>query len=599
MPAFPHGLVVALICVSALLALPAAASAADYTVDTTADSAPAAGACSGAAGDCSLRQAISKANADTTNDTITVPAGDYKLTIPGANEDNNATGDLDVNKALGTLTISGAGARSTTIDATGLGDRVLEVVAGTADISGFTLTGGSPPYSGPVSGDGGAINNDGTLTLSDSTITGNTSPDDGGGVSSSGSTAVSTTLSGDTFTQNTAAYWGGALDLDNGSATITNTTMTNNTSPDGGGAVDTDTNMTVQFTNDTIADNHTGSTGSLGTGGGIWVAGSNLQFANTIVANNTGASTSTADCAGTPTDQGHNLDTSGTCFTPSSTNGDVTGNPRLGALQNNGGQTDTLALLDGSPAINAGSNSLCPPIDQRGVTRPQPAGGACDIGAYEATPPVVTTTKATNITRSSAKLNGTVNPENLTTTYHFEWGTSRSYGHTTPATAAGAGNADESVSKVISGLKPDTLYHYRIVATNAVGTSVGADHTFRTKKPSYSGAYAPGQTSHVQGGTAHVKVVCPRGTSGNCTGTLRLRYHGTTIGTAHVHIRSGRSSRLTVHLSSRGRQLLGRTGRLRVTAQVQSHDRYGTRRTRSHLITLVGAAGATAPAFTG
>jgi hypothetical protein len=55
--------------------------------------------------------------------------------------------------------------------------------------------------------------------------------------------------------------------------------------------------------------------------------------------------------------------------------------PKLGALANNGGTTQTMALLTGSPAINAGNNTGCPTTDQRGIARPQ--GGVCDIGAFE------------------------------------------------------------------------------------------------------------------------------------------------------------------------------------------------------------------------
>lgn len=61
--------------------------------------------------------------------------------------------------------------------------------------------------------------------------------------------------------------------------------------------------------------------------------------------------------------------------------GNVDADPLLGPLQNNGGFTQTLALLVGSPAINAGNDAVCPATDQRGVTRPQ--GSHCDMGAYE------------------------------------------------------------------------------------------------------------------------------------------------------------------------------------------------------------------------
>lgn len=64
------------------------------------------------------------------------------------------------------------------------------------------------------------------------------------------------------------------------------------------------------------------------------------------------------------------------------TAGILIANPQLFPLGNNGGSTQTLALLPGSPAMNAGNNATCPTTDQRGVARPQ--GGVCDIGAFEA-----------------------------------------------------------------------------------------------------------------------------------------------------------------------------------------------------------------------
>jgi hypothetical protein len=81
---------------------------------------------------------------------------------------------------------------------------------------------------------------------------------------------------------------------------------------------------------------------------------------------------------------GHNLDSDGSCFLTAT--GDLPKrDPLLGALTDNGGPTDTQALLPGSPAIDAGSADGCPQHDQRGVARPQGAG--CDIGAYERVPP--------------------------------------------------------------------------------------------------------------------------------------------------------------------------------------------------------------------
>ena len=85
-------------------------------VDTTLDSNEVAyQACSTADGDCSLRGAISVANADPGNDyAITLPEGTFAFSLAGSGEDNNATGDLDLS---GNITLNGAGAMSTTIDA--------------------------------------------------------------------------------------------------------------------------------------------------------------------------------------------------------------------------------------------------------------------------------------------------------------------------------------------------------------------------------------------------------------------------------------------------------------------------------------------------
>jgi hypothetical protein len=92
--------------------------------------------------------------------------------------------------------------------------------------------------------------------------------------------------------------------------------------------------------------------------------------------------------------------------------------------------------------------------------------------------PTVATMAATSITLTTATLNGTVNPLGLATTYHFEWGTTVSYGNNTTATSAGSGTATLSESANIIGLTTGTTYHFRIVAGNSDGTSYGNDLTF-------------------------------------------------------------------------------------------------------------------------
>lgn len=111
-----------------------------------------------------------------------------------------------------------------------------------------------------------------------------------------------------------------------------------------------------------------------------------------------------------------------------------------------------------------------------GLCLAAPAAGA-------ASEPVASTGNATGITSTSATLNGTVNPEGQTTTYYFEYGTSTSYGTRTATTAAGSGTADIAASAPTASLTPNATYHYRLVATNPSGTTLGADVSFTTPKP--------------------------------------------------------------------------------------------------------------------
>jgi hypothetical protein len=97
--------------------------------------------------------------------------------------------------------------------------------------------------------------------------------------------------------------------------------------------------------------------------------------------------------------------------------------------------------------------------------------------------PTVITYNAENITTTSAKLEGKVNPNKQSTSYRFVYGTTNFYGHATNWVSAGSGDTSQTVSKTISGLTSDTTYHYRIEAKNASGTSYGTDKTFKTKPP--------------------------------------------------------------------------------------------------------------------
>jgi hypothetical protein len=94
-------------------------------------------------------------------------------------------------------------------------------------------------------------------------------------------------------------------------------------------------------------------------------------------------------------------------------------------------------------------------------------------------PPVVTTGTATNVTASSATLNGSLDPHGLTTSVSFQYGTTTSYGHTTPLQSK-TGNTYLNIAANISGLTTHTTYHFRIMATNTAGTRFGSDRTLTT-----------------------------------------------------------------------------------------------------------------------
>ncbi len=94
--------------------------------------------------------------------------------------------------------------------------------------------------------------------------------------------------------------------------------------------------------------------------------------------------------------------------------------------------------------------------------------------------PIVSTTAATNVGTTSAWLNGTVNPNGGTTTVYFQWGLTTSYGNTTSSQNIGNGTASVDVVSQITGLTSGTTYYYRVVATNANGTSTGGPQSFIT-----------------------------------------------------------------------------------------------------------------------
>jgi hypothetical protein len=102
--------------------------------------------------------------------------------------------------------------------------------------------------------------------------------------------------------------------------------------------------------------------------------------------------------------------------------------------------------------------------------------------AAAAAKPGAATLGASKVTITTATLNGQVNPNGSPTIYYFQYGTTTAYGSRTPDVGAGSGTAAGKVATPVAGLGPNTKYHYRFVAHNALGTSAGADRAFTTPK---------------------------------------------------------------------------------------------------------------------
>jgi hypothetical protein len=138
------------------------------------------------------------------------------------------------------------------------------------------------------------------------------------------------------------------------------------------------------------------------------------------------------------------------------------------------------------------------------------AGTVAGVAAAASSPSVVTgSTSAVHST--SVVLHGTVNPNGRSTTYYFQWGLTNAYGAVTTTRSAGDGTKNVAVHRTAAGLIPGTRYHYRLVANNGSGQSVGTDHTFTTAGHPPP-AVATGPVSGVSSTTATVTgVVNPNG----------------------------------------------------------------------------------------
>ncbi len=397
--------------VVSMLAAPAGAASVGgpvLTVNTTADLpgvAPGRGVCRDAAGTCSLRAAVMVADASLRPTTIILPAGHYRLTIPPTGPRDNPLLDFDLRrgalKLLRPVTIVGSGARQTVVDGTGI-TRVFANWARTT-MTGLTITGGFMPSISPLLPlpiGGGGIANIGVLRLQQVAVSGNHA-DYGAGVFNYPASFLSIS---DSVVNGNGGLEAAGIRFDSGGRVV-NTTITGNTAVSRADRPGTESGVgagidargatpsTLTIVNSTIAGNAASKHG-----GGINVSqgyppfivgiplAQTVVLRNTIVAGNVNAAGNSADCSHLGVvifrSLGHNLASDPSC--PFRLPSDLPNtNPRLGPLADNGGPTDTLVLLPGSPAINAGGPVGCPATDQRGVPRPQ---GHCDIGAFELVP---------------------------------------------------------------------------------------------------------------------------------------------------------------------------------------------------------------------
>jgi hypothetical protein len=268
-------------------------------------------------------------------------------------------------------------------------------VSGTLTVTNSTVSGNS--VTGTSGGGGGIFNNGGAVTVTNSTVSGNGATGTsggGGGIFHFGGTL---TVAASTFSGNSASVGGSILGNSgnvnvNATAAVTNSTFSGNSAGRGGG-IAADNFNSVTVTNSTLSGN------SAHFGGGIFIfSGGTVSLTDTLLAANTvtlGGANCEKTVGGTLTDGGHNLE-----FNPTNTcgfsaaNHDVLADPHLGALGSNGGPTQTMALLTGSSAIAHGDATVCA---NTGGTAPV-AGkdqrgylrqvAMCSIGAYEAQPAI-------------------------------------------------------------------------------------------------------------------------------------------------------------------------------------------------------------------
>ncbi|MEO1526978.1 MAG: choice-of-anchor Q domain-containing protein [Planctomycetota bacterium] len=364
-------------------------------------------------GDLSLREAIEIANARAGIDSITFAPGlEGTITL--------VDGELQVSESLEIL---GPGFDQLTIDGDGQ-SRVLHYLSTTGDLTvdSLTLTGGRVTRNGGGAGIDSA--SDGTLSISNSRLVGNISDVGAGGISTrdadvtirnstisdnhsggnGGAVSVrfgDVTIIGSTLSGNTAGGNGGAIITSQGSVSVLNSTISSNTAGDQGGGIRTLAGD-IELVNSTVFNNQADVVG-----GGVLVNDSvinaSIRIDNSIVAGNTSAGIASdivRDPGGVLAINHSLISNTDDLGTIEGNVGNLTGteadplDPLLGELADNGGPTQTHALLPGSPAINAGNNDLAInadgnalAFDQRGQGFDRVFDGLVDIGAFETDEP--------------------------------------------------------------------------------------------------------------------------------------------------------------------------------------------------------------------
>lgn len=367
-------------------------------------------------GNGSLRAAISQLNAstDASNDiyinipnanpfTVTLASGELiiskNVTIHGSSLDGSSYAVVQRSTATGTPNFRIFRVNSSSVTVT---FKDLIVQNGVANLSGggglFIVFGsnvtfdhcivtGNSAGSGSSNNTGGGIFNSGTMSLLNTVVSNNSSDSGGGGIFNSGGTL---NVNNSAIINNASKLNDGGGINSAGTLTLTNSIVTGNGSASGGGGIHI-ASGTAKLNNATIVFNSTASQ-FFGNGGGVLNSGGTLNVNNTIIARNSIPSDSNGkDIFGALNSGGYNLffDTAGATIMGNTT-GNLTGvDPRLSALYSYTNEVPFYALLEGSPAIDAGGSST-QATDERGQPR---AGSSADgnndgivktdIGAFE------------------------------------------------------------------------------------------------------------------------------------------------------------------------------------------------------------------------